>query len=75
ADVATVASQWAGRCMAWQHDAAALILEAVLIHAHPAGMATVPGRSTGDTLESYAAKKAAWRTAVLSQRVEFIWRA
>jgi len=75
ADVATVASQWAGRCMAWQHDAAALVLEAVLIHAHPAGTATVPGRRTSDTPESYAMKRTAWRTAVLGQRIEFIWRA
>jgi hypothetical protein len=75
-DVSTVAAEWAGRTPKWQNQAASLVLEAVLIHALPDGMnGATPPRRRNETMESFAARRAAHRAEVLAARVEFIWRA
>ncbi|MDR0592481.1 MAG: recombinase family protein [Bifidobacteriaceae bacterium] len=74
-DVATVADEWAGRTAAWRHDAAALVLEAVLVHAHPEGVWASAPRYGSDTPEVYAARQRAYREGLLARRVEFVWKA
>jgi hypothetical protein len=71
-DVTTVAAEWAGRTPMWQHQAASLVLEAVLIHARPAGeKVRNPRPRRGETDEAFQARRA----EALAPRVEFVWRA
>ncbi|MDR3360680.1 MAG: recombinase family protein [Bifidobacteriaceae bacterium] len=71
-DAATVAAEWEGRAPAWQHQAASLVLEAVLIHAPPKGTKVRnPRRRRGETPEAFRARRA----EALAPRVEFVWRA
>ncbi|MDR0592510.1 MAG: recombinase family protein [Bifidobacteriaceae bacterium] len=74
-DMASVADEWEGRTVAWRHAAASLVLEAVLVHAHPGGVAAVIPRRKADTDESYAARLRDHRRRLLAQRVELVWRA
>ncbi|MDR2381824.1 MAG: recombinase family protein [Bifidobacteriaceae bacterium] len=74
-DAATVADQWAGRPPGWRHAAAAAVLDAVLIHAHPAGSAPIIPKLRGEAPESYRVRLRAHREAMLAQRVELVWRA
>ncbi|MCL2465573.1 MAG: recombinase family protein, partial [Micrococcales bacterium] len=71
-DVTTVATEWAGRTPLWQYQAASLVLEAVLIHARPAGEKVHnPKPRRGETMEQFKARRA----NALAPRVEFVWRA
>jgi hypothetical protein len=74
-DVSTVAAEWAGRTPMWQFQAASLILEAVLVHAHPADMLTAVPKRRNETTEAFHARRDAHRADLLARRVEFIWRA
>jgi site-specific DNA recombinase len=77
-NMATVATEWPDRSVAWQHEAARLVLEAVLIHAHPEGVPSIVNRrrgETGETGETYQARLREYRQGLLARRVEFIWRA
>lgn len=74
-NMATVASEWPDRPVAWQHEAARLVLEAVLIHAHPEGVPSIVNRRRGETTKTYQARLRAHRERLLARRVEFIWRA
>jgi site-specific DNA recombinase len=74
-NMATVATEWPDRSVAWQHEAARLILEAVLIHAHPEGVPSIVNRRRGETSETYQARLREHRQRLLARRVEFIWRA
>lgn len=74
-NMTTVASEWPDRPVAWQHEAARLVLEAVLIHAHPEGVPSIVNRRRNETAESYQAQLRAHREQLLARRVEFIWRA
>jgi hypothetical protein len=74
-DALTVAAEWQGRTPAWKHEAASLILEAVLIHAQPEDIsATVPPR-TGEPADQFHARLRQHRLTVLARRVEFVWKA
>jgi hypothetical protein len=74
-DVTTVAAEWEGRTPLWQFQAASLVLEAVLVHAHPADMMTAVPKRRNETDEAFHARRDAHRAKVLARRVEFIWRA
>lgn len=74
-DVTTVAAEWKGRTPAWQHQATSLILESVLVHAHPADMMTAIPKRRNETTEDFHVRRDAHRAEVLARRVEFIWRA
>jgi DNA invertase Pin-like site-specific DNA recombinase len=71
-DATTVAAEWEGRTPLWQHQAASLVLEAVLIHARPEGEKIPnPRPRRGETDEAFKARRA----EALAPRVEFVWRA
>ncbi|MDR1635583.1 MAG: recombinase family protein [Bifidobacteriaceae bacterium] len=71
-DVTTVADQWEGRTPTWQHQAASLVLEAVLIHDRPEGAKVRNSRPRrGETPERFKARRA----EAIAPRVEFVWRA
>lgn len=74
-DVSTVASEWEGRSATWRHEATRLVLDTVLIHAHPTGVPAVVPKRRGDTKESYRARLREHRNGLLARRVEFIWHA
>jgi DNA invertase Pin-like site-specific DNA recombinase len=74
-NAATAADEWASRPAAWRHDAAALVLEAVMISAHPKGEPTIVARRREDDDASYKARLRAHRERLLARRVEFVWRA
>ncbi|WP_225735901.1 recombinase family protein [Gulosibacter chungangensis] len=74
-DMTTVAAEWEGRTTMWQYQAASLILQAVLVHAHPADMMTAVPKRRNESTEDFHVRRDAHRAAVLARRVEFIWRA
>ena len=74
-DVTTVAAEWEGRTPMWQYQAASLILQAVLVHAHPADMMTAIPKRRNESTEDFQVRRDAHRAAVLTRRVEFVWRA
>ncbi|HIY64827.1 MAG TPA: recombinase family protein [Candidatus Agrococcus pullicola] len=74
-DVTTVAAEWEGRTPMWQYQAASLILQAVLVHAHPADMMTAVPKRRNESTEDFHVRRDAHRAAVLARRVEFVWRA
>ena len=74
-DVTTVAAEWEGRTPMWQYQAASLILQAVLVHAHPADMMTAVPKRRNESTEEFHLRRDAHRAAVLARRVEFVWRA
>lgn len=74
-DMTTVAAEWTGRTPMWQYQATSLILQAVLIHAHPADLMTAVPKRRNETVEAFHARRDAHRADVLARRVEFIWRA
>ncbi|GAA1370072.1 recombinase family protein [Brevibacterium luteolum] len=74
-DMTTVAAEWEGRTPMWQYQAASLILQAVLVHAHPADMMTAVPKRRNESTEAFHVRRDAHRAAVLERRVEFVWRA
>lgn len=74
-DLGTVATKWHGRSVQWQHDAARLVVEAVLVHPHPKGVSCSVSRRRGETEDAYQVRRRAYRQELLPRRVEFIWRA
>ncbi|MFC6356178.1 hypothetical protein [Luethyella okanaganae] len=72
-DVATVATEWAEHTPAWQNHAARLLLDRVVIHAHPRGMASTTNRRKGETLEGHDARHAELRKEIMAHRVDLIW--
>jgi site-specific DNA recombinase len=74
-DAATVADEWPGRTPAWRHEATRLVLDAALIHAQPAGMASVVRPLRDDTEETYRARLRDYRQKLLARRVELVWHA
>lgn len=74
-DFTTVAAEWEGRTPMWQYQAASLILQAVLVHAHPADMMTAVPKRRNESTEDFHARRDAHRAAVLARRVKFLWRA
>lgn len=74
-DVTTVAAEWKGRTPMWQYQATSLILQAVLVHAHPADMMTAVPKRRNESTDAFHARRDAHRAEVLARRVEFIWRA
>lgn len=71
----SVASEWPHRTMVWRYEATRLVLEAVLIHAHPVGRPTKVNRLRNESDEAYEARFRAHREELLAERVEFVWRA
>lgn len=74
-DVSTVATEWVGRTATWQHEAARLVLDTVLVHAHPKSVATIVSKRKTDTPDTYQARLKEHRNDLLARRVEFIWHA
>jgi uncharacterized protein YPO0396 len=74
-DMTTVAAEWEGRTPMWQYQATSLILQAVLVHAHPADMMTAVPKRRNESTEAFHVRRDAHRAAVLARRVEFVWRA
>ncbi|RCS62089.1 recombinase family protein [Microbacterium sp. JB110] len=74
-DMTTVAAEWKGRTPMWQYQTTSLILQAVLVHAHPDDMMTAVPKRRNETTEAFHARRDAHRADVLARRVEFIWRA
>jgi hypothetical protein len=74
-DVTTVAAEWEGRTPLWQFQAASLVLEAVLVHAHPADMMTAVPKRRDEATEAFRVRRDQHRAKVLARRVEFVWRA
>lgn len=74
-DVTTVAAEWEGRTPMWQYQAASLILQTVLVHAHPADMMTAVPKRRNESTEAFHARRDAHRADILARRVEFVWRA
>ncbi|MFK5172591.1 hypothetical protein ACI3QN_08645 [Propionibacterium freudenreichii] len=74
-DVTTVAAEWDGRTPLWRYQATSLILQAVLVHAHPVDMMTAVPKRRNEAVEAFHARRDAHRAEVLGRRVEFVWRA
>jgi DNA invertase Pin-like site-specific DNA recombinase len=74
-NVATAAAEWSGRGVEWRHQVTSLVLEQVLIHAHPQGVSTIVSKRREDTSDTYKARLAEHRAGLLARRVEFVWRA
>ena len=74
-DVSSVAAEWPGRPAQWQHDAAALVLESVLVGPHPVGVASTLCRRLGETDDGFSARVKAHRQELLARRVELVWKA
>jgi hypothetical protein len=74
-DVLTVAAEWAGRTPTWKHEATSLILEGVLIHAQPEGIAATVPKLHNETVENHRERLRQHRLGLLARRVEFIWKA
>ena len=74
-DMTTVAAEWEGRTPMWQYQATSLVLQAVLVHAHPADMMTAVPKRRNESAEAFHARRDAHRADVLARRIEFIWRA
>ncbi|MCT1874279.1 MULTISPECIES: recombinase family protein [Micrococcales] len=74
-DMTTVAAEWEGRTPMWQYQATSLVLQAVLVHAHPADMMTAVPKRRNESTEAFHARRDAHRADVLARRIEFIWRA
>lgn len=74
-DAATVADEWASRTPAWKHEATKLVLDAALIHAHPAGMASIVRQPGAEPEADYRARLRDYRRELLARRVELVWHA
>lgn len=74
-DLGTVATEWEDRSPAWKHEAARIVLPAVLIHAHPEGVASIVAKRREDTDATYQARLRQHREQLLARRVEFVWHA
>ena len=67
----TVAAEWDGRTPV-VYEATSLILQAVLVHAHPVDMMTAVPKRRNEAVEAFHARRDAHRAEVLGRRVE--WR-
>lgn len=72
-DAATVAVEWEDRTPAWRYEAARLLLDRVLIHAHPQGVGSTTKQRKGETAEEHAGRHARLRAEIMAQRVELVW--
>lgn len=74
-DLGTVATEWPDRNATWQHEASRMVLESVLIHAHPEGVASIVAKRKTDTDQTYQARLRQHREDLLALRVELVWHA
>jgi site-specific DNA recombinase len=72
-DLRTVAAEWDEHTPAWQNQAARLLLDRVVIHAHPSGMGSTTNRRTGEGVEEHQARHAELRGEIMARRVELVW--
>ncbi len=72
-DLDAVADEWDGRTPAWQNQAARLLLDRVVIHAHPKGMGSTTNRRKHETVQQHEVRHAQLRAEIMAQRVELVW--
>lgn len=72
-DVSAVAAEWESRSPEWQNQAARLLLDRVIIHAHPKGMGSTTHQRKGETAEEHQARHRELRAAIMAERVELVW--
>lgn len=72
-DLGTVATEWGEHTPAWQNQAARLLLDRVIIHAHPKGMGSTTHQRKGEDAEAHRARHAALRGEIMALRVELVW--
>lgn len=74
-DPATVAAEWDHHGPAWQHEVTRLVLETVLVHEHPAGVASVVSKHRDEPREQYQQRLSEYRQELVAKRIELIWTA
>jgi site-specific DNA recombinase len=72
-DLGGVAAEWDEHTPAWQNQAARLLLDRVVIHAHPKGMGSTTNRRKGESAEAHQARHADLRGEIMGRRVELVW--
>lgn len=72
-DVSAVATEWGSRSPEWQNQAARLLLDRVVIHAHPKEMGSTTHRRKGESEVEHQARHLELRTAIMAQRVDLVW--
>lgn len=72
-DLDTVAAEWGEHTPAWQNQAARLLLDRVVIHAHPKGMGSTTNRRKHESVDEHAARHAELRGEIMARRVELFW--
>jgi site-specific DNA recombinase len=72
-DLSTVATEWDEHTPAWQNQAARLLLDRVVIHAHPKAMGSTTNRRKGESIEEHGARHAELRGEIMARRVELVW--
>jgi len=72
-DLDTVAVEWGEHTPAWQNQAARLLLDRVVIHAHPKGMGSTTNRRKGESTEAHQTRHDELRGEVMARRVELVW--
>jgi hypothetical protein len=72
-DLGTVAAEWDEHTPAWQNQAARLLFDRVVIHAHPKGMGSTTNRRKGEGVEEHQARHAELRGEIMARRVELVW--
>ncbi len=68
-----VISQWDRRPPRWQNQVARLLIDHVVIHAHPEGVGSTTKKRKGETVEEHALRHAQWRAEIMARRVEIVW--
>lgn len=72
-DLDMVAAEWSEHTPAWQNQAARLLLDRVVIHAHPKGMGSTTNRRKGESIEAHQVRHDELRGEIMARRVELIW--
>jgi hypothetical protein len=72
-DLDSVASEWSEHTPAWQNQAARLLLDWVVIHAHPKKMGSTTNRRKGESVDEHAVRHAGLRGEIMTRRVELVW--
>ena len=72
-DVSAVAAEWESRSPEWQNQAARLLLDRIIIHAHPKGVGSTTRRRKGETEQQRQARHRELRARIMAERVELAW--
>ena len=73
ADLTKTAMVWPTMGPAWKHDATKLLIDRILIDAHPIGTARTAMRYRGESADRFSSRRRALREEILGRRVTIRW--